>query len=118
MSVFHLTYILYLLFCSRGVMILGPESIPETDFEHFSEFGDSESDSSKNIFLYCTGIDSKIRYLIMAMIPIPIPEKNGIITPLFCSTRIWIQSWVFVSSPSHLKGGSRFLMVLGSTNES
>ena len=44
-------------------MIPGLESTPESDFERFSEFDDSNShsNSSKNQFLYYTGIDSKIR---------------------------------------------------------
>ena len=39
---------------TRGVMIPGLESIPESDFEHFSKFYDSNSNSSygkKNIFV-------------------------------------------------------------------
>jgi len=45
---------------TRGVMIPGLESIPESDSHHFSEIDDfnSNSNSSKNLFLYCTGIDS------------------------------------------------------------
>ena len=42
----------------RDVMIPGLESIPESDCHHFSEI-DSESNSSKKQFLFCTGI----RYL-------------------------------------------------------
>ena len=80
-------------------MIPGPESIPESDFEHFSEFHDSNSNSNscKNRFLYCTGIDSKIQYFVMAMIPIPIPipEKNGIITPMV----VWsLLKWLVLGS--------------------
>ena len=45
---------------TRGVMIPGLESIPESDFEHFSEFDDSNSNSRKYQFFYCTGIDAKI----------------------------------------------------------
>ena len=75
---------------NRGVMIPGLELIPQSDFHHFTEIDDSDSNSSKNRFLFCTGIDSEywnrvqIRMFIMTMIPIliPIPAKNGIITPL------------------------------------
>ena len=48
---------------SRGVMNLNLESESESDFHHFSEIVDSNSNSDKNQFSYCTGIDSKIRYL-------------------------------------------------------
>ena len=66
------TYYLYIRCYDSGTGI-----DPESDFERFSEF----DDSSKNWFLYCntilgTGIDSKIRYFVMAMISIPIPEKK------------------------------------------
>ena len=41
---------------TRGVILPGLESIPESDFEHLSEFDDYDynSNSSKNRFLYCT----------------------------------------------------------------
>ena len=44
----------------RGVMIPTPESESESEFPHFSESIDSvfNSNSGKNRFLYCTGIDS------------------------------------------------------------
>ena len=77
----------------RGVTIPGLES--ESDFHHFCGINDSDSnsDSSKNLFSYCTGIDSGIGInsgigidskmdSIAIPIPIPIPEKNGIVTPL------------------------------------
>ena len=68
----------------RGVMIPGPES----DFYHFSEIDDSDSNynsnSSKNRFSYCTGIDSGYwnRFRVLESIPkwdiyiFPIPEKT------------------------------------------
>ena len=72
-------------------MIAGLESIPESDFEHFSEFDDSDSksnsNSSQNRFLYHTEIDSKIGYFIMAMILIQTPEKKEIATPLIIANR-------------------------------
>ena len=45
----------------RGVMIPGLESIPEPDFEPFSENCDSDSDSSSNSYWnrFQSGIDSK-----------------------------------------------------------
>ena len=45
---------------SRGVVIPGLESIPESDFHHFSKFDDSDlnSNSSGNLLLHCTPIDS------------------------------------------------------------
>ena len=59
-------------------MIPGLEWIPESDFEHFSEFDDSDSDSTsgKNRFFYYNGINSKIRCFIMSTIPILIPGKT------------------------------------------
>ena len=67
----------------RGVTIPGLES----DFHHFLGINnsDSNSNSSKNQFSNCTGIDfgtginAKMDSI---LIPIPIPEKNGIETPL------------------------------------
>ena len=44
-------------------MISGLESIQELDFEHFSEMDDSDSNSSKFQFLYCTGIDSSGQFI-------------------------------------------------------
>ena len=46
---------------TRGVMIPGLESIPEPDFEPFSENCDSDSDSSSNSYWnrFQSGIDSK-----------------------------------------------------------
>ena len=41
---------------TRGVTIPGLES--ESDFHHFSWINDSNSNSSINIFSYCTGINS------------------------------------------------------------
>ena len=81
---------------TRGVMIPRLESIPE-DFHHFSEIYDSNSNSCKKRFLYCTGIDSGywnwlknlIFIMVMIPIPIPIPEKNGIITPVMVIERMW-----------------------------
>ena len=62
-------------------MIPTPESESESDFYHFSEFVDSVS--SKNRFLYCTGINSGYWNQFQNRIfMIPIPAKNGIITPL------------------------------------
>ena len=68
---------------TRGVMIPRLESIPE-DFHHFSEIYDSNSNSCKKRFLYCTGIDSgywnrfqnSISIMDMISVPIQIPEKN------------------------------------------
>ena len=37
-----------------------------------------------------TGIDSKIRYFVMAMISVPIPEKKGFITPLTGTEKLLI----------------------------
>ena len=51
----------WLIIGIRGVMTPTPESESESDFRHFSDIFDS--DSSKNQFSYCTGIDSKIGYL-------------------------------------------------------
>ena len=61
------------------------ESESESDFHHFSEIYDSNSNSGKNRFSYCTGIDSRYWNRFqnrISMIPIQIPAKNGIITPL------------------------------------
>ena len=66
----------------RGVMIPGLESISESGFGHFFEFDDSNS--SKNQFLHCTGIDSGywnrfqnwLFITVMIPIPTPIPEKT------------------------------------------
>ena len=71
----------------RGVTIPGLESESESDFHNFLGINDSnsDSDSSKNWFSYCTGIDSKMDSILIP-IRIPIPVKNGIVTPL-----IWIR---------------------------
>ena len=62
-------------------MIPTPESESESDFYHFSEFVDSVS--SKNRFLYCTGINSGYwNQFQNRILMIPIPAKNRIITPL------------------------------------
>ena len=71
---------------ARGVMIAGLESIPESNFHYFSEIDDSDSNSSKNRILHCTVIDSgywnRFQNQIFIMVMIPIPAKNGMITPL------------------------------------
>ena len=78
---------------SSGVMILGPESIPEPELHTFSEIDDSDSNSdSRKKWNHNTYRGVMIPWLesipesepIMGMIPIPvpIPRKNGIITPL------------------------------------
>ena len=55
------------------------------DFHHFSEIFDSDSNSGKHRFSYCIEIDSRYWNRFqnrISMIPIPIPAKKGIITPL------------------------------------
>ena len=62
---------------TRGVTIPGLESESESDFHHFS--GINDSNSSKNRFSYCTGIDSGTGIdskKDLIPIPIPIPEKT------------------------------------------
>ena len=61
------TYYLYIRCYDSGTGI-----DPESDFERFSEF------------------DSKIRYFVMAMISVPIPEKKGFITPLTGTEKLFI----------------------------
>ena len=67
---------------NRGVMIPGQESIPESDFHHFSEIydSDSNSDSSNNPYFYCTGIDSgyrnRVKNGVFIMAHHGIPEKT------------------------------------------
>ena len=74
-------------------MIPGPESIPEPELHTFSEIDDSDSNSdSRKKWNHNTYRGVMIPWLesipesepIMGMIPIPvpIPRKNGIITPL------------------------------------
>ena len=97
------------LVLNRGVIIPALESIPESDFPPFSEIDDSNSNSnsSKNWFLLCTGIDSgywnrfQNGIFIMAVIPILIPEKNGIITPLVWNKR---EAWLDDLGDRELEG--------------
>ena len=69
------------VFGSRGVMTPTPESESESDFHHFSEIVEynSNSNSGKNWFSYCSGIDSGYWNRFqnwISMIPIPIPAKT------------------------------------------
>ena len=85
----------------RGVMIPTPESESESDFPHFSESVDSvfNSNSGKNRFLYCTGIDSGYWNRLKnrkCTIPILIPAKNGIITPLVCMQFAQLESVLLI----------------------
>ena len=74
-------------------MIPGSESILEPELHHFSEIDDSDSDSdSRNKWNHNTyrgvkvpGLESipdSEPFMGMIPIPVPIPRKNGIITPL------------------------------------
>ena len=88
----------------RGVTIPGLESESKSDFHHFSGIN-NDSNSSKNRFSYCTGIDSGTAIdskmdSIPILIPIPIPANNGIVTPLISMVLRDYVSLTFFMKPS------------------
>ena len=77
-------------------MIPGSESIPEPEVNQFSEIDDSDSDSgTRNKWNHNTykgvkvpGLESIPEpkpFIGLILIPVPIPRKNEIITPLVIS---------------------------------
>ena len=83
-------------------MIPGPESIPEPELHTFSEIDDSDSNSDSRkkwnhntyrgvMIPWLESIPESEPNMGMIPIPVPIPRKNGIITPLDpIETREWL----------------------------